>query len=59
MAKDPRPDLASAMYPSLSKEAKAREAAEAKWEAYQKARNKQIAADLRALAASIREGRRR
>jgi hypothetical protein len=47
------------MYPSLSKEAKAKEAAQAKWKADQKARSKQIAADLRALAASLREGHRR
>ena len=45
-----RPDLASAMFPSLSREAKAREAAAAQWRAEQKRRNQQLAADLRAIS---------
>jgi hypothetical protein len=44
-----RPDLASVMYPSLSRETKAREAAAAEWRAEQQRRNAQLAADLRAL----------
>ena len=48
-----RPDLASAMFPSLSREAKAREAAAAQWRAEQKRRNEQLAVDLRELNARL------
>jgi hypothetical protein len=63
MTERARPDLASAMYPSLSREAKAREAAAAEWRAEQQRRNQQLAADLRAIHQRInerlqREGRR-
>ena len=51
--------VGDAMWPALSRDATAREAAQAKWQAEQKARNARIAADLRELAASIREGKRR
>ena len=44
-----RPDLASAMFPNLSREAKAREDAVAQQRAEQKMRNRQFAADLREL----------
>jgi hypothetical protein len=48
------------MYPSLSREAKAHEAAVAQWRAEQNRRNQQLAADLRAISRRIdeREGRR-
>ena len=49
MTERARPDLASAMFPSLSRETKAREAAAAEWRAEQKRRNEQLAADLRAI----------
>jgi hypothetical protein len=49
MADRTRPDLASAMYPGLSREAKQREAAAAQWRAEQKRRNQQLAADLREI----------
>jgi hypothetical protein len=44
-----RPDLASAMYPALSRETKVREAAAAQQRVEQKMRNQQFAADLREL----------
>jgi len=53
------PSLADSMFPSLSREAKAREADIAKWQEIQKAHNKQMAADLRAITAQIREERGR
>ena len=59
MAQRAQPDLASAMYPSLSREAKAREAAAAQWRAEQKRRNQQLAADLRAISRRIDERLRR
>jgi len=49
MAERARPDLASAMWPGLSKEAKARAAAAAQQRAEQDRRNQQLAADLRAI----------
>jgi hypothetical protein len=61
MAERARPDLASAMYPSLSRETKARKTAAAQQRAEQNRRNQQLAADLRELnarLASEREGRR-
>jgi hypothetical protein len=53
-------DLASAMYPSLSREAREREDAAAQHRVKQKMRNQQLAADLKALNARMREreGRR-
>jgi hypothetical protein len=59
MADRARPDLASVMYPSLSREAKAREAASAQWHAEQKRRNQELAADLRAIARRMDERQRR
>jgi len=53
MVERARPDLASAMYPGLSREAKAREAAAAEWRAEQQRRNQQLAADLRAMGRRI------
>jgi hypothetical protein len=47
------------MYPSLSREAKAREAAAAEWRAEQKRRNAQLAADLRAINRRAEERLRR
>jgi hypothetical protein len=59
MVERARPDLASAMYPALSRETKAREAAAARWRAEQNRRNQKLAADLRELNARLqREGRR-
>jgi hypothetical protein len=49
MTERARPDLASAMYPSLSRETKERETAAAQWRAGQNKRNQQLAADLRAI----------
>ena len=49
MSERTRPDLASAMFPNLSREVRAREAAAAQWRAEQKRRNEQLAADLRAI----------
>jgi hypothetical protein len=53
MSEPTRPDLASAMFPSLSRETKAREAAAAEWRAEQDRRNQQLAADLRAINARL------
>ena len=53
------PSLASALYPSLSREAKAKEAEEAKARAEQQDRSKRLAADLRAMREKIKEERRR
>jgi hypothetical protein len=53
MSERARPDLASAMYPSLSRETKARETAAAQWRAEQKRRNEQLAVDLRELNARL------
>jgi hypothetical protein len=55
MSERARPDLASAMYPSLSRETKARETAAAQWRAEQNRRNQQLAADLRELNARLRK----
>jgi hypothetical protein len=43
------------MFPSLSREARQREAAAAEWRAEQKRRNQQLAADLRAINARMRK----
>jgi hypothetical protein len=62
MASAAKPDLASAMFPNLSRETKARETAAAQWRAEQKRRNQQLAADLRAINQRMermrKEGRR-
>jgi len=50
-----RPDLASAMWPSLSREAKAQEAAATQWREEQKRRNQELAADLRAINRRMQE----
>jgi hypothetical protein len=47
------------LYPSLSREAKAKEAEEAKARAEQQDRSKRLAADLRAMREKIKEERRR
>jgi len=47
--RDPRPDLASALYPNLSRAAKEREAQAAQQQADQKRRNEKLAADIRAM----------
>jgi hypothetical protein len=52
------PTIADALFLSLSREQKAREAETAKWQEEQKARTKRMAADLRATAEQIREGKR-
>jgi hypothetical protein len=52
-------EIAAAMYPSLSPEAKAKEAAEAKAQAEQRDRSKRMAADLRAMRERMREEKRR
>jgi hypothetical protein len=49
LMRDARPSLASAMYPSLSREAKASEDAVAQQRAELRMRNQQLAADLRGL----------
>jgi len=49
MTERPRPDLASVMWPGLSREARQREAAAAEFRAEQKRRNQELAADLRAM----------
>jgi hypothetical protein len=61
MANSPtaKPDLASAMYPSLSREAKAREAAQAKARAEQRAHSKRMADHLRMLTEQLRRERGR
>jgi len=53
MVERTRPDLASAMYPSLSRETKARGTAAVQWRAEQNRRNQQLAADLRELNARL------
>jgi len=53
--RDQKPDLASAMWPSLSRESKAQEAATAEWRAEMKRRSQELAADLRAIARRMRE----
>jgi hypothetical protein len=54
MPADPRPDLASAMYPSLSREAKAKEAQQSR-EEVRRAQSKQT---LMRLLRETREGLR-
>jgi hypothetical protein len=59
MVERSRPDLASAMYPALSREAKEREAIAQRQAAEQNRRKQKLAADLRELNARLqREGRR-
>ena len=55
MAQRAQPDLASIMYPSLSREAKAREAVAAQQRAEQKRCKAELLADLKALNRRIDE----
>lgn len=48
-----RPDLASAMFPNLSRETKQRESAEQKWEAERQRRKQQLVANLREVNQKI------
>jgi hypothetical protein len=57
--RDQKPDLASAMWPHLSREAKAKAAQEAKAQAELKARLKRTAQHLGEVLASLREERGR
>jgi hypothetical protein len=57
--RDTKPDLASAMYPSLSRDAKAQEAKNERWQAEQKARNKRLADNLQATIDAVRRERGR
>ena len=50
--------VADGMWPGLSREAKQREAEQARWANELAQRNKRLAADLRELRARLREGRR-
>jgi ParB-like chromosome segregation protein Spo0J len=54
----PRPErnqsVGDAMWPALSRQAKANEAAQQKWEQERQRRSKELAADLRKIAAEIR-----
>jgi hypothetical protein len=52
-----KPSLASALYPSLSREARQREAAEAKWRAEQKQRNQRTARHLEEAIDALRRER--
>jgi hypothetical protein len=52
-----RPDLASAMYPALSREAREREAMAVQQRAEQQRRNQQLAADLRELNQRLQRAR--
>jgi hypothetical protein len=54
MASAAKPDLASAMYPSLSRETKAQEAKNERWQAEQKARNKRLADHLQETIDAVR-----
>ena len=54
MASAAKPDLASAMYPSLSRETKAQEAKNERWQAEQKARNRRLADHLQATLDAVR-----
>jgi len=54
-----QPDLASAMYPALSREAKAREAQQVRAQAEQKARSKRTADNLQEVLDSLRKERGR
>ena len=59
MAERARPDLASAMFPNLSREVRAREAALERHAAENQQRKAQLLADLKALNKRLqREGRR-
>jgi hypothetical protein len=54
MAERARPDLASAMFPNLSREVRAREAALERQAAENQRRNAMLLADLKALNRSIK-----
>jgi hypothetical protein len=55
--REQKPDLASAMYPSLSRETRQREAAEAKWWEEHKARNQRTAQRLQEAIDDLRRER--
>jgi hypothetical protein len=57
MPTDPRPDLASALYPSLSREAKAKEAQQAREEAWRKRNRDHLLKCLREANANLRADR--
>jgi hypothetical protein len=57
MASAAKPDLASAMYPALSRETRQREASEARAREEQKMRNKRMAQSLRAITEQLRQER--
>jgi len=52
--REPKPDLASAMWPHLSREAKAKAAQEAKAQAELRERNKRLADNLQATIDAVR-----
>jgi hypothetical protein len=52
-----KPDLASALWPSLSREAKMKEAQKARAQAEQKAHNKRMADHLKTLTEQLRRER--
>jgi hypothetical protein len=54
MASAAKPDLASAMFPALSREAKAKAAQQAKAREEQKVRNKRLADNLQATIDAVR-----
>jgi hypothetical protein len=56
---DQKPDLASAMYPSLSREAKVKAAQEAKAREELRERNRRLAADRHAISQHIDAWRER
>jgi hypothetical protein len=57
MANPPKPDLASAMYPNLSKAARERAAQQARQDAELRERSKRTAAHLDEVIAAIRRER--
>jgi len=52
--REPKPDLASAMWPHLSREAKAKAAQEAKAQAELRERNRRLADNLQATIDAVR-----
>jgi hypothetical protein len=59
MPADPRPSLADAMFPSLSKEAKAKEAAQSRDKAWREQDSKRLQRLLRETREGIRADRER
>ena len=53
--RDQKPDLASAMFPSLSREVKAQQAAQARAREEQKIRSARTAANLQAVIDALRK----